>query len=139
MWVISQSSELKVLRISNREINTLFNVHLNEENFNLLNVGLGPTSTRDKIRALSRCFLERVYPRGKILMKEGEVIDKVYLIKSGECQIYSDHNPLTFKMFQSSPNNPAFVDLSIANQGKKRRLFALGQSQGDMSRTFITF
>lgn len=67
------------------------------------------------MRNLSRCFFEREYPAGKILMEEGNPMETVYLIKSGECSIVSNKSPLTFTMNSNHLPNHAFIDLNEAN------------------------
>jgi len=84
-WVISMSRELNVIKISNKGIHNIFVVQLNEENFKLLNASLSEGQSIKKLRNLSRCFVEKEYPPGKILMQEGSPIKTIYLIKTGEC------------------------------------------------------
>jgi hypothetical protein len=82
---------------------------------------------------LSRCFVEKEFPAGKILMQEGAPIKTVYLIKHGECQIYSNKNPLVFSFNKDKIGNHAFIDLNEANKDKNNKnLFALGTRQSDM-------
>lgn len=71
-------------------------------------------------------------------MQEGEPLDKIFLIKSGQCQLTKDKNPLIFKLNKSQITNRAFVDLNEATSNSVR-LFALGTHQGDMSETFLSF
>jgi len=67
-WVIATTKELNVITISNKGIHNIFVVQLNEENCSLLNSSLGTSQTVTRIRNLSRCFVEREYPAGKVLM-----------------------------------------------------------------------
>lgn len=83
-WVVSLSSELNVIRISNQSIRDIFIVQMNEENFDLLKKSLGIGTTVKRVRNLSRCFQEKEFGAGHVLMEEGKPIKKIYLIKSGE-------------------------------------------------------
>ena len=49
------------------------------------------------VKKISRCFNEREYPSGKVLIEEGAPLKNIYIIKSGTCEIYSKQNPLKAK------------------------------------------
>ena len=91
----------------------------------MLHSVIGPGSSIVKTRNLSRCFVEREYPAGKVLVKEGQPVDTVYLIKSGACQLTNRKNPLTFQFNKGQISNRAFIDLNEATK-KSPRFFALG-------------
>jgi CRP-like cAMP-binding protein len=45
---------------------------------------------------LARCFKEKVFLSGQLIIGEGDKCKYVYLIKEGECVVCSEKNPLSF-------------------------------------------
>lgn len=89
------SETLKVIVISNKDIRTLFAKILTPENINLVRGRISSEIlTQNVVKKIARCFNEKEFPAGKILIEEGSALKMIYILKSGTCEVYSKQNPL---------------------------------------------
>ena len=63
------------------------------------------------IKKVSRCFNERVFPAGKVIIAEGQTLKNIYIIKSGTCEVYSERNPL--KKWKPGDDEQFFLKLPV--------------------------
>ena len=88
--------------------------------------------TRQTLERLARCFMEKEFPPNTLILKEGEQIASIYIIKEGNCSVYSDRNPLKSKL--STKKGHHYVKM---NNGKSE--ICMGLNQGNMSESFTYF
>ena len=76
--------------------------------------------------------MEREFPANTVILREGEEINSIYIIKEGVCSIYSERNPLKTKL--GTKKGPHYVKLQ---DGKSE--ICMGLNQGNMSERFTMF
>ena len=93
--VVAMSETLKTIMIVNQDLKRLFAKILTPENIKLVRGQISTDMiTHNTMKKISRCFNEREFPPGKVIITEGETLKSIYIIKSGTCEVYSNENPL---------------------------------------------
>ena len=128
--VIAMSETLKCVCINNRDIKALFAKNLTPENINLVRGRISSEIlTHNVLKKISRCFNEKEFPAGKVLIEEGSALRSIYILKSGACELYSAQHPLKAKL---KKNDEGFF-LKLPMSGAD---MCLGLHSGSMSNCF---
>lgn len=93
--VVVMSETLKTIMIHNGDLKKLFSKILSPENIKLVRGRISTEIlTHNILKKITRCFNERKYPPGKVLLKEGTQLKSIFIVKSGTCEVYRKQNPL---------------------------------------------
>lgn len=127
--VVSMSETLKTIMILNSDLKKLFAKIMTPENIKLVRGNISTdVLTHNMMKKVSRCFYERVFPPGKVIISEGQQLKYIYIIKSGTCEVYSKQNPL-----KNRKQDDEQFFLKLPMQGD---LICLGLNNGSMSKPF---
>lgn len=92
------SETVKTIMISNKDLAHLFKKILTPENIKLVRGQVSTdTLSHNIVKRVSRCFNEKEFPPGKLIVEEGMPLKSIYVIKSGTCEVFSERNPLKSK------------------------------------------
>lgn len=89
------SEPLKCIMINRNDLKKLYSRILTPENLALIRGRIPPEQmSHNIVKKILRCFNEKEFPPGKVLLEEGKPLNSIYIIKSGICQMYSYESPL---------------------------------------------
>lgn len=124
------SEPLKCIMINRNDLKKLFSRILTQENLILIRGRISAEQmSHNIVKKILRCFNERVFPPGKILLDEGKALTSIYIIKSGMCEMYSSESPL--KARNKTLKDKFFFKLPMSGEE-----ISLGLNQGSMSKAF---
>ena len=127
--VVALSETVKCVMINSKDLNHLFAKILTPQNIRLIR-GRIPTETisHNMMKKVARCFNEKTYPPGKVILSEGNTLKSIFIIKKGTCEVYVKQNPL-----KAPRDGKEDFFLRIPVTGEE---LCLGLNQGSMSRQF---
>ena len=126
------SEPLKCIMINSRALRSLYSRVLTKENLRLIRGRINNGILSEKgILKIGRCFNERDFFPGNVILKEGEPLQSIFVIKRGQCEIYRNKNPLNQEKREIEP---FFLKLPMAGVE-----MCLGLDRGSMSNSFNYF